>query len=96
MEIYDGIICPSPYSVERIVFTAVTGNAKEKTVYAWQYDEDVIEDMSEEEIGKYLVPAKGSNYTYIFGFNPEGHNTGIYVTQHRYYLRWEYGLDFES
>ena len=53
MEIYDGIICPHPYSVERIVFTSVTGNAKEKTVWAWQYDDDVVDD------GNYLVPANG-------------------------------------
>ena len=52
--------------------------------------------MTEDEVANYLVGANGSPFSYRFGFNPNGHNTGIYVTDHRYYLRWEYGLDFES
>lgn len=55
-----------------------------------------IAGKTEDELANYLLPENGSEYTYRFGFNPEGHNTGIYVTQHRYYLRWTYGVDFES
>jgi hypothetical protein len=35
MEIYDGIVCPFPYAIQRIVFFEVTGNAKKETLYIW-------------------------------------------------------------
>ena len=35
MAVYDGIICPAPYSIMRIVFTSVTGNADFDTLYIW-------------------------------------------------------------
>lgn len=96
MAVYDGIICPAPYAIERVVFHHVTGNADKDTLYAWQYDPDQVEDMTEEEKSHYLVADNGSEIGFIVYQNPFMHNTGIYVTQHRYYLRWQWGLDFET
>lgn len=96
LAVYDGIICPAPYAIERVVFHGVTGNADKDTLYAWQYDPDQVEDMSEEERSQYLVADNASEIGFIVYRNPFHHNTGIYVTQHRYYLRWQWGLDFET
>lgn len=60
MDIYDGIICPSPYEIERIVFTGVTGDAAKDLLYIWQYDEANIDGMSEDDIANYLVKDNAS------------------------------------
>lgn len=39
MALYDGIICPSPVAIERIVFYAADGNIDGKNLTIWQYDE---------------------------------------------------------
>lgn len=96
MAVYDGIICAHPYSIMRIVFYDVTGNADRDTLYIWKWDDDFIRGMTLEDRANFLVPANGSEIVHIKYRDPFHHNTAIYVTQHRYYTRWLWGLDFET
>lgn len=96
MELYDGIICPSPYAIQRIVFTGANGNIKGQPLHIWQYDSDTIAGMSEEDIDNYLVTTNGSTVDFLDKARPSKHWTAPYVTHHKYYARWHYGLDFES
>jgi hypothetical protein len=48
MALYDGIICPAPYEIERVVFTGVTGDAAKDTIYIWQYDEATTAGMDDD------------------------------------------------
>ena len=96
MDLYDGIICPSPLAIERIVFTGASGDAAKDTIYLWQYDEEDIEDYDEDELANFLVSDNASELAHLKKARPANHWTAPYVTQHRYYVRWLWGLDFES
>ena len=62
-----------------------------------QYDDSEIEPMSEEEYTDHM--AEDSNYSVVDWRqkkNPLNHWCIPFVTGHKYYLRWEYGLDFDT
>lgn len=59
-ELYDGIICPSPANVRRIVFHGPQGNIKTKTLFIWNYDDVVVGAMNSTELENYLVGANAS------------------------------------
>ena len=94
--VYDGIICKAPLAIERIVFHAPDGNIGGKTLSIWQYDDANIDGMDEAALEQYLLAEKGSELEFLGKARPADHWTAPYVTNHRYYLRWLWGLDFES
>ena len=96
MEMYDGIICPSPYAIERIVFTNARGDLGQNPLFIWQYDDANIAGMTDDDKENYLVEENGSEVEWKKKARPMKHWTAPYVTDHRYYLRWEWGLDFEE
>ena len=93
--VYDGIICMAPLAIERIVFTKASGNIDKKTMNVWQYDEANIAGMDEAALEQYLLPPNGSQVGWLQHARPTKHWTAPYVTNHRYYLRWSWGMDFE-
>ena len=96
MDVYDGIICPSPYAIERIVFTGASGPADKDKMYIWQYDLKNTIAKDEEALANYLTAPNGSEVLYLEKANPSKHWTAPYVTQHKYYVRWLWGLDFDT
>ena len=88
MDLYSGIICPSPAAVERIVFYGPSENIKGKTMYIWLYDDEIIDPMTEEELEQYLVKANASELIFREKESPMFHWTVPYVTGHKYYTRW--------
>ena len=54
MPIYDGIICPSPYSIQRMVFSGADGDIGGKTLFVWQYDENQVSSLNSTELEVYL------------------------------------------
>ena len=96
MDVYDGIICPSPMAIERIVFQGASGDANKKELYVWQYEKADISAMTEDEVADYLVTGNASEILFLTKARPKNHWSAPYVTQKRYYIRWKHGLDFES
>lgn len=96
LPVYDGIICKAPLAIERIVFHAPDGNIGGKTLSIWQYDDASIDGKNAAALEQYLLPEKGSELEFLGKARPADHWTVPYVTDHRYYLRWLWGLDFES
>lgn len=60
MDVYDGILCPSPLAIHRVVFHGANGNANGETMYVWQYPLDEITGMDETELEEYLVTENAS------------------------------------
>ena len=52
--------------------------------------------MTDEEVANYLVSENASAVAWSGKNRPENHWTVPYVTNKKYYLRWEHGLDFNS
>jgi hypothetical protein len=96
MELYDGIICPSPYAIERIVFFGAKGDVGYNPLLVWQYEDANIAGKTEEELADYLTEDNGSEVVWKRKGRPSKHWTAPYVTDHRYYMRWAWGLDFEQ
>jgi hypothetical protein len=96
LAVYDGIVCPYPYQFERIVFTEADGDIEYEDLYTWQYDNTQVMDMTDEEKEQYLVKENASTVDWIRKARPFKHWTAPYLTHHRYYMRWLWGLDFES
>ena len=96
MDLYSGLICPSTEPVRRISFYGAKGNIKPKTLNIWQYDESVVGGMNETALEEYLLPPQGSNVEWKEKANPSAHWTVPYVAGHKYYIRWSFGLDFDS
>ena len=46
LDLFSGIICPHPWSVERIVFHAAEGNIFKKPLYLWQYESATIDSLT--------------------------------------------------
>ena len=55
-----------------------------------------MNDWTEEEKAAFLVKENASHIDWIKKARPMNHWTAPYVTNHRYYARWEWGLDFET
>jgi hypothetical protein len=78
------------------------GSLRGRTLYVLPYDDAILEGKTEEEIKTYEAegdPANGYELTAVpfrRKTNPANHWTVPFVTGHKYYLRWEYGLDFET
>ena len=47
MDIFQGIICPSPYAVQRILMHSVKGNANDELMRVWKYNDEDIEGMDD-------------------------------------------------
>ena len=62
----------------------------------WQYDDANIDGKDDAALEQYLLAENGSELEFLPYANPFNHWTAPYVTNHRYYLRWLWGLDFES
>ena len=85
---------------------------QQKDICVLQYDESIIKDKSKEELEAYeaagitdtasapRLSAAGSSCTVIpwrfIEVWPSNHWTAPFVTGHTYYMRWEYGLDFDQ
>ena len=93
--LYSGLICTSSQPVRRLVFHTGDEQIDTKTLYLWRYDDDIIADMTDDEIDQYLQIENASQIDWVKDFNPMRHWTVPVVTGHKYYMRWEYGLDFE-
>ena len=52
--------------------------------------------MTESELELYLDYPNTEPVEFLGKANPSDHWTAPYVTDHRYYARWSYGLDFEN
>ena len=65
-------------------------------MYIWQYDDANIDGMDDAALEDYLLADKGSELAFLAKARPSSHWTAPYVTDHRYYIRWLWGLDFES
>jgi len=52
--------------------------------------------MDDDAIANYLVKDNASELLFLKKARPKNHWTAPYVTQHTYYLRWLWGLDFEQ
>jgi hypothetical protein len=103
LDIYDGIICEGNVTVRRVVmYNYSPGSLRGRTLYVLPYDDAILEGKTEEEIKTYEAegdPANGYELTAVpfrRKTNPANHWTVPFVTGHKYYLRWEYGLDFET
>ena len=96
LDLFSGIICPHPWSVERIVFHGAVGNIFRRTLFLWQYDQDIVDPMTADEEVNYLQTANASTVYFKEKENPMYHWSIPFVTNHRYYGRWGSGLDFES
>jgi hypothetical protein len=102
LDIYDGIICEGTVTVRRVVmYNYSPGSLKGRTLYILPYDDEILAGKTEEEIMQYEAegdPDNGYELTPVQfrrKTNPSNHWTVPFVTGHKYYLRWEYGLDFE-
>ena len=93
---YDGIICAAPRAIERIAFHGAAGNINGRTLYIWQYDDDNTDGMDDAALESYLLSENASELAFLAKARPSSHWTAPYVTDHRYYLRWMHGLDFET
>jgi hypothetical protein len=66
------------------------------------YDDDILAGKTEEEIKTYEAEGDAANgyeltpVAFRRKTNPADHWAVPFVTGHKYYLRWEYGLDFET
>lgn len=96
LDLFSGIVCPHPWSIRRIVFYAPNGNINKKTLNLWQYDDDIVGNMTEEELAEYLVTDNASEVAFKEKESPMFHWAMPYVTGHKYYARWNHGLDFEN
>ena len=66
-------------------------------MYVWQYNDWNIEGMDEQALEDYLQIGENSTpVELIYKANPNYHYTIPYVTDHRYYIRFGYGLDMTS
>ena len=52
--------------------------------------------MDDAALESYLLPENASELAFLAKARPSSHWTAPYVTDHRYYLRWLHGLDFET
>lgn len=52
--------------------------------------------MTDEELTQYLVMANATHLAYMEKERPMFHWTVPYVAGHKYYIRWGYGMDFDS
>ena len=52
--------------------------------------------MTDEELEDYLTSPNASSIAYMEKESPMFHWTVPFVTGHKYYARWNHGLDFES
>ena len=96
MPVYDGIICRAPLSIERVVFHGMDSNLVRNKLNVWQYDDVNTAGMDETALEQYLLEDNASQIDWIKKTRPASHWTAPYVTNHRYYLRWVWGVDFES
>ena len=103
VEVYDGIICEGTVTVRRVVMSnAAPGSLKGRKLFILPYDDDILADKDEAWIMNYEAegdPDNGYELTQVDfrgKTNPADHWTVPFVTGHKYYLRWEYGLDFEK
>ena len=65
-----------------------------------KYDESIIGDFNTtEELQEYEAAGEENEECSIIEFRnmkrPNNHWNAPFVTGHTYYIRWEYGLDFE-
>jgi len=60
MDLFDGIICPAPYAVERVAFHGARGDADYQPLFVWQYDLGDVDGMTDEEKADYLVAEHAS------------------------------------
>ena len=97
MDVYDGILCDDTVQVRRVVmYNASPGSINSRDLYITSYEDEDIEPLTEDEYSTYM--ADETNYSIVpmrKKKNPSNHWTVPFVTGHKYYLRWEYGLDFE-
>ena len=79
-----------------MLYNAQPGSLNGKALYITQYEDDVINAMTETEYNTYM--ADEDNYTILDWrekANPGSHWAAPFVTGKKYYLRFEFGLDFE-
>ena len=97
LEKFGGIICDNTVQVRRIVFHgARPGNLRDKYLYVLPYDDSIVDGMTEAEIEAY--EGDDNNFEMVRWRPREApmeHWAVPFVTGKKYYLRWEYGLDFE-
>jgi hypothetical protein len=77
------------------------GSALGRPLFLWQWDEDYIAQMTDDE--RYIYYTHDTNATrviYESKKNPEKHWTAPFIVpkngNHTYYARWGYGHDFEG
>lgn len=96
MAIYDGITCDNNVQVRRIImYDYSPGSLDRRDLYILPYDDAA--SMTPTDLEAY--EADDSNYS-IVPFrpkkNPKNHWAVPFVTGHKYYVRWAFGLDFEK
>jgi hypothetical protein len=84
------------------MYNYTPGSLRERTLYVLPYDDEILAGKTEEEIMTYEAEGDAANgyeltaVPFRMKTNPANHWTVPFVTGHKYYLRWEYGLDFEE
>lgn len=97
MTVYDGLICNESVTVRGIVLqSAEPENLDGKDIYVMSFDDSDILPMKEASTYDDYM-ADESNYSIVQWREkktPMRHWAIPFVTGHKYYMRWEYGLDF--
>ena len=87
-----------------LMYNFQPGSLHDKDICILQWDASIVGGMNEEELKTY-EGANGEDgeknalcswIEFRGKSNPANHWTAPFVTGHTYYLRWEYGLDFEA
>ena len=102
-ETYDGIICGPDVTVRRVVIhNFAPGNLANLELCVLKYDYEQIGECGDDRDCLRAYEAAGENNSacsiieYRGKTNPANHWCAPFVTGHRYYVRWEYGVDFEA
>ena len=87
--VYDGIVCPEPFAVQKVIFHAAVGDIYQEDLYLWQYVEPTERRrMLEEVVDPYPVE-NASTIPWFEKANPDEHWSMPFVTNKKYYARWD-------
>jgi len=102
-DVYDGIICDGSVTIRRLVMYRFSpGSLENRDLYILPYDDSILAGKTTEEIMEYEAngdPDNGLILTQVpfrKKTNPFNHWAVPIVTGHKYLMRWEFGLDFET
>jgi hypothetical protein len=83
-----------------MIYNFAPGNLHNMDICVLQYDKKTLEGKDAAAIKTYEAAGEDNSLCSIIEFRgktrPANHWTAPFVTGHTYYLRWEYGLDFEK